>query len=160
MAGALVDLQPLDVAIKAFDRILVRVTTVAKHEYGLRRSLHRGFSCEKLGYGRRLCCWQTLVLYPGCAIDEQSCRFDIGGHICQGSLDHLEIRYPLAELAPPFGEVNAGIQAGPSHTNRTRGHSQPPAIQGRHGDFKSFSWRTQERVFRHAALFEGNMDVL
>src|SRR3989440_12974393 len=68
MAGPLIDLQPFDIAIVAFDRIFILISPNAMYQDGLRCCFHSRFCREKLG---DRCCLrrrQSLVYYSSAPI--------------------------------------------------------------------------------------------
>ena len=99
VAAALVDLHALDVAVVALDGVFVGIAAIAVNQHRLRGSAHSGFGGEELGGGGGSGGGQALIFGPGCAIDQQPRRVQVGGHVGQISLNHLEISEALTELA-------------------------------------------------------------
>ena len=94
-------------------------------------------------------------------VGEQARGFDVGGHVGQGGLDHLEVGEALAELAALVGEGDAGVEAGLGHADCASRHARGDPGRGRTSRrLKPSPGAPSRAVARHAAILQGDADVL
>src|SRR5690606_4934408 len=121
-----VDLKTLDVAVVPLDGIEIRIASPAVEQDCLIRCSDGGLGREELGSG----CFEgrspALLLGPGSAVGEQARRLDVGAHVGDHLLNHLEIADALPELAPGPGKLDTGVQAGLADTDSPGGNAEPP----------------------------------
>src|SRR4051794_34800297 len=99
LAGALVDLCDLGVAVVALGRELLRVAVAAEHLDGLGGLAAGDARCEQLGLGTLDRVGAAGLLEPGCAPGHRSRRLDLGLHVGELLLDLPEAADRAAEGA-------------------------------------------------------------
>src|SRR6185312_10924018 len=121
LAGALVDLGDLRIAVVALGRELLRVPVAAEHLDRLAGPLPRDTAGEQLGLGALDRVRVPGLLQPRRAPDECTRRLDLGLHVGELLLDRAEAADRAPERVALLGVGGRDVERGLRDPDRLRG---------------------------------------
>src|SRR5205809_5992734 len=157
LAGSLVDLRDLRVAIVALGGEVFQISVAPEDLHAVARGLDGDVTREKL----RLCGGEDVVFSrvlqcrgtPG----QKARRVDLGGYVRQHPLDRLEIGDLLSEGFTLLGVREGVLEAGARDPDRLGRDRNAAAIEGREGDAESLVRLAQQTRRGHPRILEDEL---
>src|SRR5664279_2718161 len=152
--GAFIELRDLGIAIGPLDRVALRVSISTVDLDCPVSNARGGLGGEQLRHG---CCGavrQTMVLVPGCPVDQQASGVDLSGHVGDHPLNRLQRGNGLTELNAFLGVCQGRIERPLSDPQSLGGNSNSSAVKGRHRNLETLAFLSEQGVLRNAAVRE------